>query len=151
MIFFLYSNIVGAGIGVIYDIFRIIRIILPKTKTIIFFEDILFCLTAAPVMSIFIFNTGYGIVRGFSILGAIIGFSVYYFTVGKIIYRLSNIIINFIRKLLNCLYRIITTPFIILFRSVFMVSKKAIVIIKIHNKLRRDIKSAEFGFRLVRI
>lgn len=148
MIFFLYSIVVGAGIGVIYDVFRIIRIILPKTKTIIFFEDILFCLTATPVMSILIFNVGSGIVRGFSIIGAIIGFSIYYFTIGKIVYRLSNIIIAFIKKILRLLYHLITAPFVFIGQKTYMLSKKVIRLIKFHNKLKKDINAAKNGFHL---
>lgn len=148
MLFFLYSLIVGAGIGAVYDVFRIVRIILPKAKTVIFFEDLLFCLTAAVIMSIFIFNAGYGIVRGYALIGSGIGFTVYYMTVGKIVYRLSEIIIAFIKKAIRFITALIAAPFIAAAKGL----KKLFLYIRRNIKqkilLGRVINGAADGFGL---
>ena len=53
---FLYSFLVGALIGLIYDFFRISRVLFGKGRVKIFFEDLVFCLMSAVLLCVFIFN-----------------------------------------------------------------------------------------------
>ena len=150
MLFFLYSLIVGLGIGVVYDVFRIARIILPKAKAVIFFEDLLFCLIAAVIMSIFIFNAGYGIVRGYALFGSGIGFTVYYMTVGKIVYRLSEIIIAFLKKAVRFIATVLAAPFVAAGKGIKKLYLYTRRILKQKMLLDRVITKAADGFGLCR-
>ena len=148
MLFFVYSLIVGAAIGVYYDVFRIIRIVLPKSVVLIFFEDLIFCLSAGAIMSVFIFNAGFGIVRGYAVLGAGIGFTVYYLTIGKLVYRLSELIIDFLRKALRFIAGLIAAPFVAAVKGLKKLLHYLVRQIRQRQILRWAIDEAAQGFRL---
>lgn len=150
MLFFLYSLVVGVGIGVFYDAFRIIRIILPKAYIIIFIEDILFCLSTGIILCIFIFNAGYGIIRGYAVVGTGIGFTVYYLTIGKIVYRLSEAIINLIKKVILFLAKTISLPIISFSKFLYRIILSVIKKIQQGNILKKVVFEAKSGFHLLK-
>lgn len=151
MLFFVYSLIVGAAIGVYYDVFRIIRIVLPKSLVLIFFEDLIFCVSAGAFMSIFIFNAGFGIVRGYAVIGAGIGFTVYYLTIGKLVYRLSELIIGFLRKALRFIAGLIAAPFVAAAKGLKQLTGYLRRVIRQKLILKSAMDEAAQGFRLCRI
>lgn len=148
MLFFVYSLIVGAAIGVYYDVFRIIRIVLPKSVVLIFFEDLIFCLSAGVIMSVFIFNAGFGIVRGYAVIGTGIGFTVYYLTIGKIVYRLSEIIIDFLRKAIRFIAGLIAAPFVAAAKGIIKLLRYLCRILRQRQILKSAIDESAQGFRL---
>ena len=81
---FLYSFFVGALIGLIYDFFRISRVLFGKGRVKIFFEDLVFCLMSAVLLCVFIFNATMGMIRLFAFCGIAVGFFFHYFTFGKL-------------------------------------------------------------------
>ena len=81
---FLYSFLVGALIGLIYDFFRISRVLFGKGRVKIFFEDLVFCLMSAVLLCVFIFNATMGMIRLFAFCGIAVGFFFHYFTFGKL-------------------------------------------------------------------
>ena len=42
---FLYACLLGAGLGILYDVFRLLRLLLFKNRVVVFLEDLLFSLT----------------------------------------------------------------------------------------------------------
>ena len=79
---FLASLVVGCIIGVIYDVFRLIRVVYTGGRVKLFFEDVLFCVMSAGVFAVFMFNANMGVIRMFAAIGALIGFFAYRFSVG---------------------------------------------------------------------
>lgn len=79
---FLASLLTGAFIGLIYDVFRVGRVIYSGGRIKLFFEDVLFFLMAALVFTVFMFNATMGVVRMFAALGALAGFFAYRFSLG---------------------------------------------------------------------
>lgn len=79
---FLASLAVGGIIGVIYDVFRLIRVVYTGGRIKLFFEDVLFCIMSALVFTVFIFNATMGVVRMFAAVGALVGFFAYRFSIG---------------------------------------------------------------------
>lgn len=149
----LYSAAIGALLGVIYDIFRIIRIAVQISERdnangnaksakmretfsfiIIFIEDILFFIIAAIITILFIFMVNNGQVRLFAITGEILGFTVYYFTVGRVVKALAERIIALIRLFIRLIYKYIVLPPIRLVRYIF--NKIINAVRKVLNYLR---------------
>lgn len=66
-------------------------------------RDIVFLLCCGIAFSVFVYYTNDGNVRFTAVVGALVGFVACYFTVGRIIRRLSVFMLNMICKLLNIL------------------------------------------------
>lgn len=79
---FLASLAVGCIIGLIYDVFRLFRVIYTGGRIKLFFEDVLFCVMSALVFTVFMFNATMGVIRMFAAIGVLIGFFAYRFSVG---------------------------------------------------------------------
>lgn len=79
---FLASVLVGAIIGVIYDVFRIGRVIYSGGRIKLFFEDVLFFVMSSLVFTVFMFNATMGVIRMFAAFGTLIGFFAYRFSLG---------------------------------------------------------------------
>ena len=69
---FLLSVVLGCGLGLLYDIFRVFRTALPHGKILTFFEDIIY--TFLYGFALFTFCTGLtGAIRGFVLVGMLTG------------------------------------------------------------------------------
>lgn len=73
---------VGVFIAVIWDIFRIVRLIFSGGKVWVFITDFFLTILTALLMLFFSFEIGSGKLRGYYFLAAGIGAAVYFFTVG---------------------------------------------------------------------
>lgn len=82
---FLCSLVFGAAAGLLYDIFKIIRMTLCKGKASVFVTDFLYVFIVS--LNLFIFSVAYmlGFVRVFVMFGSIIGFLVCRLTVGRLL------------------------------------------------------------------
>jgi hypothetical protein len=121
----MYSAVVGAALGVLYDVFRVIRVAMKPSPAmppglraicstfgdvLIFFEDIMFSAAAAVVVCVFLFHINDGQVRWFVLAGAGAGFMLYYMTVGRLVIMCAEAIINFIRMAIAFILRITIVP-----------------------------------------
>ncbi len=79
---FLISVLFGLAVGLLYDFFRVGRVIINGGKIRLFFEDVLFSAVCALMFCVLIFNTTMGTIRLFTVLGFSIGFFVYRFSLG---------------------------------------------------------------------
>lgn len=102
-VIFLYAVALGAILCAVYDVFRIIRIAFGGKITAVFIEDIIFSIIALLMTFIFVVAFNNGELRFFVLLGELIGFTVYYFTIGKLTMGISKAIISLIKKLINLL------------------------------------------------
>ena len=105
--FFLYSLIVGFIIGMIFDVFRLLRCCGLNNSIFVFFEDIIFCLISVTVIFIFTFAMNEGVFRSYELFGIIAGFLIYYNTFGRLVMAFSEIIINAFKKFFSFLFIII--------------------------------------------
>jgi len=181
LLLLLYSLAVGAFLGVLWDIFRIIRIIcygkrksgsfapirLPSSEKdvsralklchsqkflslsgiFIFLSDIIFCLTAAVSVIILLFHLNGGEIRGFALFGAALGFTAYYFTLGKLTVLFSDYIIRGIKRLILLILSVTVIPIIKLLRKpiAFLARKTDIKIRKIKTAAFIKKRTAEAG------
>lgn len=95
--FFLLSVLLGGGMGVAYDFFRIFRAVVPHNKVMTFIEDIIYVLLFA--LTLLTFSTCLiGSIRYFILAGMIIGCVIERLTIGNGILLLVRKITAIIRK-----------------------------------------------------
>ena len=115
-----YSFIFFIGIGIlivlIFDIFRILRKSFKTSDHITIIEDVIFVIITGFILlySIFLFNNG--TLRFYIILGIAIGAILYISTISKIFIKVNVAIISFIKNMLIKILKIISYPFIIIFK-----------------------------------
>ena len=97
---FLVFSLTGVAIGVLFDIFRILRKSIKTPNIIIYIEDILFWILAGLLIlyNIWYFNDGE--IRVYMFLGIIIGLLLY-------MSKLSNIIIKIFSKILQTIIKVL--------------------------------------------
>ena len=113
----------------------------------IFLSDIIFCLTAAVSVIILLFHLNGGEIRGFALFGAALGFTAYYFTLGKLTVLFSDYIIRGIKRLILLILSVTVIPIIKLLRKpiAFLARKTDIKIRKIKTAAFIKKRTAEAG------
>lgn len=126
---FLLALAFGAGLGALYDVFRILRALIPTGKILIFFEDLLYWCVCGVLTFLFILGVNAGEIRGYLIVGELLGAMVYYGTIGRLIMRSAQAISRGIRCVLRFLRDKIIKP---IFRP----------FVKAGGKMRHAVKKA---------
>ncbi len=94
---FFLSCAAGGVFGVYYDIFRTLRLTVHHHNFFVFLEDVVFLATYAVFLSAFASAEARGELRAYYALGGILGFTLYYFTIGKFVMRLMARITSLIK------------------------------------------------------
>ncbi len=164
VVILLYSIVIGVFMGMVYDVFRIRRMVYilnlknkeKKYKTrerieflIVFLEDIIYALICAVIMCIFVFYMNSGRMHAVIPFGTLLGFVLYYKTIGRAVMFCSEKIINFIRLLFAKLYQYIVCPIIkgLVFIFRYTVGSFVLKILTLIY-MKRAICSAFHGFNL---
>ena len=134
LLFFIFV-INGLLIGILFDVFRILRISFKTKDFVTYIEDITFWILTGSIIlySIFIFNNGE--IRFFIFIGIIIGVILYMMLFSSHIIKISVFVIKFFKKILS---KIIFNPIKILFKFIRKMLSKPVSIITIN--LRKLIK-----------
>ena len=101
---FLYSLPLGAVLGIIYGIIALLRKTLNLKKGTVIALDITFMLLCA--VSIFYFSLGFldGYIRVYVIFGAGLGFFIYRLTIGRLLQRILNPILSWIKRIIVAIF-----------------------------------------------
>lgn len=108
---FLLSLGFGFIMGIFYDLFRIVRISISKSKIATVFSDILYCIFLGFSLMLFCLTVNEGEIRFYLLLGSLAGFFVYYFSLGVIIFSFSERLITLIKKIIKSVFNVISYPF----------------------------------------
>ncbi len=90
----------------------------------VFISDLGFCVFSAICVILLLFQLSEGEIRGFAFAGAAIGFTVYYFTIGRLTVIFSDAIIRAIKKLINLILSVTFLPILRLIRRINAKVKK---------------------------
>lgn len=134
---FLFSVGFGFILGLIYDIFRIIRILVIKNNKAIPAQDIAYFLLSAILTFVFLLVINNGRFRLNILVALVAGFSAYYITLGSFSVDLVVIFFKKIKEKINNFSRLITAPYrfiISLFGKTYRKIPKNIKNIKISRK-----------------
>jgi spore cortex biosynthesis protein YabQ len=94
--FFLLSILWGGLLLLAYDVLRIFRRLIKHGIILVAIEDLIFWLLASLFIFTMIFQKNNGIIRGFSIIGMLLGIILYHFSI-------SEWLVNSITKLIQTL------------------------------------------------
>ena len=116
---FYLACIAGAVLGLLFDVFRIVRILLNCKKISVFFQD-LFCMFVAGVATFLVaLATNWGQIRFYMLAGEAIGFCIYFLTAGEITVRLAKLICKILDKICCFLKRFFLLPIVKMIKKVF--------------------------------
>lgn len=132
---FLIFILVGIIIGILFDIFRILRRTFKTSDFVTYIQDILFWLLSGIILiySIFIFNNGE--LRAYIFLSIFIGIITYILTISKYFIKLNVTILTGIKKIFNLIFKIILYPFKVIFKSVKIILVRPLNLLK--NRLSK--------------
>ena len=126
-IIFLSSLGVGFLLGILYDLFRAIRLSITKSRTATIIFDVLYFFTFGFLSYIFILALNKGEIRSYIIIGEIIGAVFYYFSFGIVAVKLTDKFVAMIRRIKSFIFTVISLPFKLLHKllhSSFLKIKK---------------------------
>lgn len=130
---FLYALLLGGVIGVLYDVFRVSRVAFRLSWLLVLLQDILFFLLSALLLWWYFLLQSSGEVRIFAVLGVLLGWVIYFFTLGCLVMRLASFIIHGITRLIAA----ILTPVKKIATAVKKtLCKQAKLIISVKNRLK---------------
>ena len=102
---FLFSLGFGFMMGMVYDMFRLVRVSISKGKKIQIIFDIIYFILLAFVTFIFFITINEGEIRIYLLLGEAIGFAVYSLSLGTIVFAFGEKWIAYIRRFLVLLIK----------------------------------------------
>lgn len=107
---FIIFLINGFIIGILFDSFRILRKTFKYKDYIIYIQDILFWIITAFLIlyTVAIFNDGQ--LRLYMIIGVILGFGIYLYSLSKFFIKINVNIILFLKKIIEKTIKIILIP-----------------------------------------
>ena len=108
---FLLSMGLGFLMGFFYDVFRLIRLSISRNKILVIVFDLLYCIFLCFSTFLFCMTVNEGQLRFYLLLGEAIGFGVYYFSLGVIIYSSGEKVISLIKKCLRGIFSFLLFPF----------------------------------------
>ncbi len=89
---------VGFLLGAYYDVFRLLRLVLPSPAAAVFLEDVVFCVTSAATVFLFTLAVTDGVLRTYVFAGLAAGFTAYRSTVGRVIVRQTARLLTALRQ-----------------------------------------------------
>lgn len=138
---FLQSLLVGAALGILYDVFRVSRVAFPTAYGVVFAEDVLFFLICAIVTFFFGLSAIDGSLRVFLIIGELLGAVLYYFTLGRLVMGVSKKIIAAIKAVLSFIFRRILRPvWLLIYNIIALILRPFIFLSRILKKLLQNLK-----------
>lgn len=102
--FFLHSTIMGIVITFVYDWFLILRKLIKHNTLWISFEDLLFWLACGIGVFYMLYRENNGVLRWFTVIGAVIGMACYKLLIGK---KFVHIMSTCIYKIMWCLFKVL--------------------------------------------
>lgn len=137
---FLGTVVAGFVIGFVYDIFRIARKTAKHKSWLVQFEDVLYWSVASVMMFLFMLHQNNGEVRLFAIAGAAIGMVLYFNSLSPLIIKVSVAVIDFFKKVILTIVRIILVPVKILISLLKILAKPCVWLIKSFCKRANVVK-----------
>lgn len=138
---FLVFSINGIIIGLLFDIFRILRKSFKTSDIITYFQDILFWILTGLILLYSIFNFSNGEIRFYMFLGVFLGCLIYMLIFSKYFIDFNVKIISFLKNIIGKTISIITFPIkiVIKFTRKILIKPINFIIINV-NKLKINCK-----------
>ena len=97
---FLFACLLGLPMGLLFDLFRMLRVLFRHAMVVVAIEDILFCCTCAVTLAAFTSVACRGEFRLFYPVGMLLGCLLWRFTVGNSLLKITRKTAGFLRLFL---------------------------------------------------
>lgn len=111
-------------IAFIYDIFRVRRKTIKSSNVLVYFEDFIYWIIVALVMFAVLYYSNEGEIRGYLILGTVLGIVLY-------VVLLSNVVMKIFLFFVRIIYKIVVTIFSIILLPLKIICKVCMAPVKI--------------------
>lgn len=138
---FLLSVVLGAALGVVYDCFRVFRIVFPPAakNAAVAVEDIIFWLFYGFCVFCYSAVLARGQVRFFIVLGSLIGFVLYLVTIGNAVTGIIRRIVTAVYKVLRKVYSCTIEPLVKILRIICQKARP--VFVRSHKNTEKNERS----------
>lgn len=123
-VFFGISFLVGMGLVLIYDVFRILRRVIKHGTVLIGIEDLCFWLLCTIAVFLLLYRENDGMMRMFAFVGILIGMAVYLAVFSRFILRFFVWLFAGILKGIKKVGRVLFGPLTKVVRKIFLFLKK---------------------------
>jgi len=130
----------GILIGLLFDIFRILRKSFKTSDFITILQDILFFLLTGVIVIYTVFKFNNGELRSYVLLGISTGLTAYMLLFSKIFIKINVLIIGFIKKVVAFIINIILYPFKLIFNILRKILLKPVSFVFIN--IRKNVKNS---------
>ena len=114
----------GTLLGVVYDLFRLVRLACADRRRGVFLQDLLYLVVAAFLTVLFLLPVNHGSLRLFILLAMAAGFSAYYFTLSRLVMRAGQLLFGALRRLVSFAARVVSAPLRLALRFAAFLRKK---------------------------
>ncbi|MDR1463778.1 MAG: spore cortex biosynthesis protein YabQ [Oscillospiraceae bacterium] len=108
---FLYAFGFGFALGILYDLFRVVRLLLARGRWYLLAQDIFYFLCCTVLSFFFFLAVSDGGWRSYGVGGEILGWLVYYFSLGTVALRASEWTVRAVRRAVLAVVWVISLPF----------------------------------------
>ncbi len=105
----------GIMIGLVFDIFRILRKSFKTTDILTYIQDSIFWIITGGILIYTIFKFNNGELRSYVFLGIMLGLTIYFILFSKVFIKVNVKIIQIIKKLLQITIKVILYPLKVIF------------------------------------
>ncbi len=131
---FLYALGFGFLLGILYDVFRTIRLIISDSRIFVLIMDLLYFSVCAFLTFCFLLVMDSGKIRLYVALGEILGWLIYYFSFGAIAMKATNAAVSLFRRMISALFKPLKRIFSRIIRKMEKFSEKSKKIIRKSDK-----------------
>ncbi len=131
---FLFALGFGFLLGILYDVFRTIRLIISDSRIFVLIMDLLYFSVCAFLTFCFLLVMDSGKIRLYVALGEMLGWLIYYFSFGVIAMKLTNAAVSFFRRMISALFKPLKRIFGRIIRKMGKISEKSKKIIRKSDK-----------------
>ena len=115
---FLGSIALGAGLGVCYDLFRVLRVAVATPPAVVAVEDVVFAAVCAAATLVYLICADCGEIRLFVLVGEAVGFTLYHCTIGAVVIGAARGIIGAVKRALGWLWRLFVAPILCVIEAI---------------------------------
>jgi len=136
-------------IAFVYDIFRVRRKAIKSGNLIVYFEDFIYWIIVALVLFAVVYRSNEGEIRGYLILGVIIGIILYAFLLSRIVMKVFLFLIRVVYKAAVIVFTIILFPIKLALKILGFPAKRVYkTLSRCTNKLKRIRQNITNKFRI---
>lgn len=100
----------GIVMGMLYDLIRVFRKIIPHPNWVVQIEDLLYWIACGCFSFVMIYWENYGQIRGFVFMGILIGITLYFSTASILFMNIATRVINWVKKVISKMIHFILIP-----------------------------------------